>query len=95
MSTYRLGLSFLEVPEGELPGPPLAHVYVKAFSLAEFESIKGAPLISANCVSFTEIEHQIDELKRELDTLKAEARKKFAAADRHQRERWARKQKEK
>jgi hypothetical protein len=85
-------LSFIEVADGELPGPPRAHVYVKAFSPADFKPIEGAPLISAECVSFTEIGYQIDELKRELDTLKAEARRRFAAADRRERERWERRE---
>jgi uncharacterized small protein (DUF1192 family) len=87
MSNYRgLGLSFLEAPEGELPGPPRAYVYVKNSPTADFAPIEGRPIISEECVSFTEIEYQIDELKRELDSLKAEARRKFASAEKRERE---------
>jgi len=47
-------------------------------------------LISHECVSFAEIECQIDELKRELDAIKSEARRKFEAASRRETERWER-----
>lgn len=90
MKTFRLGLSFLEMPEGGLPGPPRTHVYAKNFCVADFKPIEGAPLISHECVSFAEIECQIDELKRELDAIKSEARRKFEAASRRETERWER-----
>ena len=92
MSTFRLGLSFIEVAEGELPRPPYAYVYVKRPLPADFKPIEGLPLISSECVCFKEVEGQIEELKRELDTLKAEARRRFAAADRRERERWERRE---
>jgi hypothetical protein len=92
MKTFRLGLSFLEVKEGELPGPPRAHVYVKNFCAAAFKSIEGAPLISHECVSFEEFDYQIDELQKELDALRADARRRFTAVTRREEERWARKQ---
>ena len=95
MKTFRLGLSFIEMPEGGLPGPPRAHIFVKRFSDDPLKSIEGPSLISAECVSFTEVEYQIDELKRELDTLKTEARNKFTAADKREQERWARRHAEK
>jgi len=89
MSPYRLGLSFVEFAEGELPRPPYAYVYVKEPMQAEFKSIEGRPVISSECVCFKEVEGQIDELKRELDVLKAEARRRFAAAEKREIERWA------
>lgn len=95
MKTVRLGLSFVEVPEGELAGPPRAHVYVKYLCLGNFGDIDGKPVLTHECVTAEEIECQIDELKRELDALKADARRKFTAASKRDWDRWTKKQGEK
>jgi len=94
MKTFRLGLSFLEIPEGAVPGPPRAHICVKRFADDPLKSAEGPSLISSECVSFTEMEGQIELLKQELDTLKEEARRKFTAAHKRERERWARQEPE-
>lgn len=44
------GLLFLEHKDGELPGSPLSHVYVKAYSKGGYTGVsKDVILIGADC----------------------------------------------
>jgi len=73
-------LLFLEHKKAELPGPPISHVYVKAYSKGGYTGIsKDLILIGADCVSASEIEAGIDRLQAELESIRKEAKKKYAA----------------
>jgi hypothetical protein len=59
--------------KGHLPGPPLAQVYVNTHSKDAEEHI----LITPQCLSFAEINYQIDRLIKELEDIRKKAKQKF------------------
>ncbi len=61
--------------KGDLPGHASAHVMVKAWSRRRKD---GSPIITPECISRREIEHEIDRLKEELEEIRKVAKKKFA-----------------
>lgn len=75
--TYSLDLLFLKPSKGELPGPPLAQIYVKTHTSDE----KGYIFITPHCVSLREVEGEIGRLKEELEIIRKKAKQKFAKAD--------------
>jgi hypothetical protein len=83
MATHRFELDFSDDQKSDLPHNPIAQVYLKSFG----SNADGVPLISRECVSMRELDHEIDELKSELDVIRKKARVKFAADDRRQNER--------
>ncbi len=68
--TFSLGLLFRAHSKEELPGPPLAQIYVKNKTEDMF--------ITSNCFSLKEIEAEIDRLKNELESIGRKAKRKFA-----------------
>ena len=71
--TDSLELQFLEPSKDDLPVENVARIYVKKRSFDE----EGRVFITPHCVSMSELEHYIEQLKRELDDLKKKAKKKF------------------
>lgn len=80
MNTYTFDLLFLEHKKGELPGPPISHVYVKAHSKGGYSGVsKDLIVISADCVNVSEVEAEIDRLQVELEAVRDEARRRYAS----------------
>ena len=75
--TYSLELLFKkpDKKKGQLSGSPLAHVYVKTHS----KDKRGHFLITPQCLSFAEINYQINLLIKELEDIKKKAKQKFGA----------------
>ena len=66
-----------------MPHRPIAHVYVKSVSGNDYGGKgKDKILLGAECVSLREIEHEIEQLKSDLDQVKKKAARKYAAAKR-------------
>ena len=83
MATHTFDLFFLTSEPGDMPHRPISHVYVKSWSGNDYGGKgKGKILIGAECVSQREIEHEINQLKRDLDDIKKKAISKYAAAKR-------------
>ena len=79
--TYSMDLEFFSpypLKEGELPGGATANIAVKNVSQAEKG---GLLLLTPDCVSFRQIEYQIDRLQGELQVIREEARRKFIHHD--------------
>lgn len=76
--THSLDLLFYT--QEELPGPPLAQIYVKTRS----KDRKGHILITPRCFSLREVEAELDRLKDELESIRKKAKRKFANIDKQQ-----------
>jgi Fe-S-cluster containining protein len=75
--THSLDLLFLKPLKGQLPGPPLAQIYIKTYTRDK----KGYISITPHCVSLREVEGEINRLKEELEIIRKKAKQKFANAD--------------
>jgi hypothetical protein len=78
----------LSAADADLPHPPIAHVYLTKESRAAYDHpTKGAILLTPDAYGIREFEGYITQLIRELEEIREEARKKFAAekAGRHKR----------
>jgi hypothetical protein len=79
MKTHTFDFLFLEQRKGDLPGPPISHVYLKAYSKGGYSGVsKDLILIGADCVSVSEVDAEIDRLQAELEAVRSEARKRYA-----------------
>ena len=76
MATYSLGLVFLKPKKGDLPFTPFSHVYIRRSSVCRYKG-RDYETLTPRCVGLTEIEYQIDRLKKELEDIRKEARRKF------------------
>jgi hypothetical protein len=75
---YYIQLHFLAAPKGALRGPAISHIFCNNISYHEYRGIDPAlRLITPQCFSIGELETHVDLLKKELDEIKAEARKKY------------------
>ena len=70
----RLALDFRKPKKGDPPGPCIAQVYVAS----HLGDDRGLKLITAQCVTIEEFKFAIDQLKKELDKVMSEARRKFS-----------------
>jgi hypothetical protein len=61
-------------------GTPLAQVCISDFTKQDYKGEENTIFISQQCATIGELEWAIDQLHNELDKLKAEARRKFAAS---------------
>ena len=78
-----LDLLFLTSEDADLPHPPIAHVYLTTDSHAQYNHpSKGATLVTPEAYGIREFEGYINQLIRELEDIREEARKKFAAEKR-------------
>jgi hypothetical protein len=75
--TLSLDLYFVKPGKTDLPGPPLAQIYVKSHTSNE----KGYIFITPRCVSLREVEGQIGCLKKELEIIRKKAKQKFVKID--------------
>ena len=83
MATHTFDLLFLASRPGDMPHRPIAHIYVKSSSRNDYGGKgKDKILIGAECVSPREIEHEVNQLKRDLDEIRKKAIRKYAAAKR-------------
>src|SRR5437867_12909884 len=82
MPTYRLGLLFQSSRKTDLPGPPTAHVYIKHHTTERVRDTKGdALLITTRALSFKAFRENLNSLRRELDEIEKDAKRKFATDD--------------
>jgi hypothetical protein len=81
MNLHTLALLFKESPEGALPGPPTSWVCLSS-CVGGHEN--WPPLLTPNCVNPTEIDYYIDRLKDELEIVRREAHRRYAAYYREQ-----------
>lgn len=80
MNDRALDLLFLEQPEGALPGPAISHVCV-GISHKQGYPIQNEPeLLTPQCMGPTELDREIDILHAQLEEIRQEARRKYAAA---------------
>ena len=82
MNSYSLDLFFLapESPEVESQsGPPVSHVYVKHSTRHDYRTRvdKDLPLITPRCLSFEELNAQIDRLQKELEGIRKSAQRRY------------------
>jgi len=73
MKTLYLDLRFRSPKKGDLPGPSIAQVCVKGHGTEDDTIILGA-----QCVTYEELEEQVEYLKKELDAVRKKAKTKFA-----------------
>jgi hypothetical protein len=75
METSSLDFVYLESdPRTQLPS---ACIYLKAASAQDYAGVKADRLITAQCLSFIELDAEIRRLHAELDEVRARAKKKF------------------
>jgi hypothetical protein len=76
MNKYNFDLVFLDETDVHSPAPVLSHVTVRNLDPNPYEPNRGH-LLTRQCHSLVELENQINRLKQELDTVLAEARRKY------------------
>ena len=76
MATYSLRLDFVNPEAKGFPSRPFAHIALKTYSTNEDGSIH----ISWECRTPKEIDECVELLKRDLDAISKEAKRKFTAA---------------
>ena len=81
MSTYRLGLYFRET-KGPPRGSPISHVYVRTPVRHGYPDAKDLVFLTPRELGPETIEHQIDTLIKELQTIKRQVRAKYEAYSR-------------
>jgi hypothetical protein len=81
MSADKFGL-FFRAPKrtDQLPRTPIANIYVKSYLNTEYNA-KDLPLITPDCITIGELDEWISSLIRDLETVRLEARRKFAPYD--------------
>ena len=76
-------LLFIERDDEDLPGPPIAHVYVNPQAGHRHEYSGELDLLTPQLMTMQEVDEEIDWLKRksakELEAIRKRARKKFAS----------------
>ena len=76
MTTYRLGLEFKrgEKKQGQLPFA-IARIHLKNWTTGDDGKLL---YVSADCMGPVELAGQVERLKKELDEILADGRRKFA-----------------
>ena len=72
--SYSLELDFVDHSQTEFPSPPVARVFIKTSTQDE----DGFTYVTPNCVSASELDYQIDRLKKELEEIRKKAHRQFA-----------------
>lgn len=85
MNTLSLDLLFLEPPsparESE-SGPPISHVAIKHSTSGGYKGVSAdLKLISLRCLSFAELNAEIERLQAELQTIRESARRRYEGYD--------------
>ncbi len=78
MNTLTLDLLYLE--SDPRTGQPSACICTTVSSGQDYAGVKAEKLISAQCLSFIELDTEIRRLHAELDEIRARAKKKFYKA---------------
>ncbi len=78
--TRSLDLQFRK-PSKNTPGPSSAYIYVKTYATEKDIKGKDQIFITPDCVTLTELDEQIDHLKKELDEIKKKAIRLFSKKD--------------
>jgi hypothetical protein len=75
IETLSLDFVYLESdPRTQLPS---ACIYLKAAGSQDYAGVKADRLITAQCLSFIELDSELRRLHAELDEIRARAKKKF------------------
>jgi hypothetical protein len=74
-------LDFLYLEKDPRTQQPSACVYVKSSGAQDFAGIKADRLLSSHCMSFIELDAEVRRLHAELDSIRAQAKKKFYKAE--------------
>lgn len=74
MKNHNLELKILNPKKGEIPGPPIAQIYVNACSK---DAITGTVYITPQCVSLSELEYECDRLIAEIENIRRTAKRKL------------------
>lgn len=74
-------LDFLYLESDPRTQQPSACIYLKAAGKQDYAGAKADRLISAECLSFIELDGEIRRLHAELDEIRARAKKKFYRAE--------------
>lgn len=82
MSTYHLGLYYRELPEDDVPGRPISHVYVKAPLSYPYPDAGNLLFLTPREFGPSVVESQIDALIEELKEIRKEVRRRYAEYDR-------------
>lgn len=71
--TFRFDLDFKAPKKGDMPGPSVSQVYIKN----EFSREDGFVSVTPVCMSYTELESEIEKLKIELDKILDKAKRRY------------------
>jgi hypothetical protein len=74
-------LDFLYLEKDPRTQQPSACVYLKSGGAEDFAGIRADRLLSSHCMSFIELDAEVRRLHAELDSIRAQAKKKFYKAD--------------
>lgn len=81
MTAVQFGLLFLKPGPSNLPGPPIAHIYAKTYAHQNYRGVsKDLILITPQAMSFRELDGYINQLQKDLETVRKEARRRYSAA---------------
>lgn len=73
-------LDFVYLDSDPRTQEPSACIFLKSASTSDYAGVKADRLISAQCLSFNELDAEIRRLHAELDELRYRAKKKFYKA---------------
>jgi hypothetical protein len=75
---YTFDLFFKEPSKEGVSGHRIAQICINHCSKTEKGAMKGAILITPECITMKELDEQIDRLKEELEIVREKARQKFS-----------------
>jgi hypothetical protein len=78
MQTYSFDLLFLPAPDNFPPGPSISEVRLKSYTMGGYTGTPDAPTITPRCISYQELNEQIERLLGELEEIRKEAKKKYS-----------------
>jgi len=78
MTTMNLDLYFKEQASEHFPAHPVAQIFVKTFTGHTYPDANGVMFVSAQCISYSELDHAVSVLEKELKEIRAKAKKKFS-----------------
>jgi len=74
-------LDFLYLDSDPRSGQPSACICLKSTGTRDYANVKAERLVSAQCMSFIELDAELRRLHAELDEIRARAKKKFYKAE--------------
>lgn len=73
--TVRLSLHWIAPKKGDYPFSPVAHIIPESYSQAE----DGHVLLTPQCMTPTELDEQVDQMKSDLEEIRQEGHRRFAS----------------